>query len=229
MKNRAWKKYAFEFISIFVAIIAAFALTKWNDDRKEALAESKILVEILNGIKKDKYDFQLNTFGHQEGIRAIQFWQDVFNGESPSTDSLINHYQAMTRDFISIQNNSGYETLKSRGFELIKNDSLRTKIISLYEYDYKTLKNLEEEYHELQFHENYFVVLNQAIAPQLKFDQFGNIVGLDLPLSIPESQRRLLQSYLWKIRSNRLFILNFYKAAEANLDQVIRMIEHELQ
>ena len=56
-----------------------------------------------------------------------------------NSDSLMTYYRDLTRDFISIQNTAGYETLKSRGLELIKNDSLRLQIITLYEYNYKIL------------------------------------------------------------------------------------------
>ena len=52
-------------------------------------------------------------------------------------------------DYISIQNISGYETLKSNGLELIRDDSLRFEIITLYEYDYSILKKFEEEYENI--------------------------------------------------------------------------------
>ena len=183
-------------LSPFVAILDAFALTKWNDDRKENLAESKILLEIVNGLEKDKIDINENMGGHIKGISACQFWKEIFNGESPSIDSLQDNYYLLTRDFISIQNRSGYETLKSRGFELIDNDQLRAKIISLYEYDYQILKKLEEEYNELQFQKNYFKELNMEIAPYLQFNENGNIIGLELPIKLSASKKNLMLSYL---------------------------------
>jgi heme O synthase-like polyprenyltransferase len=52
-KSRNLRKYAFEFLSIFIAVIAAFALNNWNDNRKDRIAESKILTEISNGLELD--------------------------------------------------------------------------------------------------------------------------------------------------------------------------------
>jgi len=228
MKSQAWKKYTFEFLSIFFAIIAAFALDQWNNDRKESLAEEKILKEILNGLKQDKLDVKDNVGGHQLGIDACQYWREVLDGKAPNLDSLAAFYHVLTRDFISIQNISGYETLKSRGFELIKNDSLRTKIISLYEYDYQTLLKLEEEYSELQFQDNYFTVLNGAIAPHLQFSDTGELEGISTPLKIDQGERSLLFSYLWKIQFNRKFILNTYQTADLHIDELIEMINEEL-
>jgi len=229
MKNKKWKKYAFEFLSIFVAIVSAFALSNWNDNRKDNLAESKILLEILNGLEKDKVDVKANVLGHKYGIKSCQFWREIFNNKNPNLDSLTQYYFVLTRDFISIQNISGYETLKSKGFELIKNDSLRTNIISLYEYDYQNIKKLEEEYNELQFQKNYFNEINSIIAPNFNFDQNGNIIGIELPINLTEPERKTLLSYLWKIERNREFILKSYAETEENITELTKWIERELK
>ena len=228
MSKKAWNSYLFEFISIFVAIVAAFALTKWNDDRKDNLAEEKILIEILSGLEKDKEDIKANVGGHQQGISACDFWIKVFNDRSPSLDSVETYYYLLTRDFISIQNNSGYETLKSRGFELIKNDTLRSRIIALYEFDYQILSKLEEEYEEIQFHKSYFKELNNVIAPYLQFDTEGHIIGIDLPLNLPNQTKRRLMTYLWKIKKNRTFILSRYTSAGESIESLSSMIHQEL-
>ena len=105
---------------------------------------------------------------------------------------------------ISIQNISGYETLKSKGLETIKNDSLRVKIINLYEFDYQVMKKFEEDYKENQFFDNYFFQINEKIAPNLKFDSNGNIYDIKLPLNITNSEKNILLSYLWKIQMSRI-------------------------
>lgn len=229
MKKRKWRKYAFEFLSIFIAVISAFALNNWNDNRKDNRAEHKILTEILNGLDKDKKDVEINLMGHELGISACKFWRNVINNKSQNLDTLGQYYLALTRDFTSIQNTSGYETLKSRGFELIDNDSLRANIISLYEYDYQSLRKLEEEYYELQFQENYFSTINKAIAPNFKFDYRGNINEIMLPLKLTESERKILMSYLWKIEFNRKFVLHFYEEVKEKINELQNEIKTELK
>ena len=132
-KSKSWKKYGFEFLSIFVAVISAFALNNWNTNRNNALAESKILDEIYQGLEKDYKDIEGNIFGHKKGLHAIKYFNKIISGENMVQDSLKYYYFSLTRDFICVQNTSGFETLKSRGLELIQNDSLRAKIISIYE------------------------------------------------------------------------------------------------
>ena len=60
MKKSNWKKYVFEFLSIFIAVVSAFALTNWNDHRNNSASEQNILTEIKNGIALDTKDFQNN-------------------------------------------------------------------------------------------------------------------------------------------------------------------------
>ena len=122
MKKRNYQKYAFEFLSIFIAVIAAFALNNWNDNRRDHDAEVKILTEIKNGLQKDIEDVRINIGGHKAGLAACKYFNRLIKNDSISQDSFAQHYFTLTRDFISIQNNSGYESLKSKGLNILKND-----------------------------------------------------------------------------------------------------------
>jgi len=229
MSTTTWKKYTFEFLSIFIAVISAFALNNWNENRRDNRAESKMLTEIMNGLDKDIEDVKLNTMGHEFCIKASDYWRKVINDEAVNTDTIQGYYFNFLRDFVSIQNTSGYENLKSRGLELVRNDSLRTAIISLYEYDYQILKSMEEDYFEMQFHENYFKELNQHIAPSLQYDSTGSIVGLQQPTNINEKDKKILLSYLWKVDANRKFLLTFYTQIEEKINALKAQIVEELE
>jgi hypothetical protein len=224
-----WKKYTFEFLSIFIAVISAFALTNWNENRNNRNAENKILVEIYNGLEKDLEDIHLNEMGHQMGINATNYFRNLLAKKNVSKDSVLFHYFNLTRDFVSIQNISGYETLKSKGLELIENDSLRTKIISLYEYDYNTLRKLEEDYFELQFQENYFKEINSSISQNFEFNEDKLIIGIKTPLEIEENKEKILLVYLWKIQTNRNFILQYYSEVENKIEQLRNDIKNEIK
>ncbi|MEM6299815.1 MAG: hypothetical protein AAF740_14090 [Bacteroidota bacterium] len=228
-RRNSWKSYAFEFFSIFIAVISAFALSNWNDNRKDSQAELKILTEIRNGLEKDKQDFTENTVGHKTGIKSCKFWRKILRQEAANLDSLQPYYFILTRDFITIQNSSGYETLKSKGFEVIDNDSLRSEIISLYEFDYQLIQKMEEEYHEGQFQENYFKSLNDAFAPNFEYDAKGNICNIELPLKVPESEKKVLLSYLLKIQSNRKYLFSAYEDIIVKIDKLQEAIEVELK
>lgn len=228
MSKLNWKTYTFEFLSIFVAVISAFALTNWDDKRRDRHTEVKILTEIRNGLEKDIKDVQLNIAGHKAGIKACQFVRNMANGQAVSQDSFAYHYFNLTRDFISIQNSSGYESLKSNGLGTIHNDSLRLKIIDIYEYDFRNMAKLEEDYKEMQYHTSFFQPINDILSPNFDFKESGQI-QINVPLDLTPKDRQLLLSYLWKIEVNRNFVQRFYGDIENKIEEVIGFIEEEIQ
>lgn len=224
-----WKKYTFDFISIFIAVVSAFALNNWNDNRKINKAETKILAEISNGLEKDLADIELNNNGHKNGIRACSYWRRLVNGDSVANDSLQQNYGYLTRDFISIQNVSGYESLKSRGLEIIEDDSLRYQIIDLYEFDFKIISKLEEQYYEMQFQQNYFSHINDIIHPYLIFSEKGIPIGIEQPLQLSEEDKKLLMTYLWKIEVNRQMISDYYLILKKDIYELDNQIQNYLE
>ena len=229
MKKQGCAKFLIEFVSVFVAVVFAFTLNKWNENRKDSIAEEKILYEISNGLKKDLDDIASNMDGHRRGIAACKYWRKVVRNEAFSQDSVWINYILVTRDFISIQNRAGYETLKSKGLELITNDSLRLEIISLYEYDFNNLQKLEERYDEMQFYQNYYQEFSRIVSPFLVFDERGVISSIKTPLELNRADKNLLLSYLWKIEVDRNFILYYYSQMQDKTKKLIADIEKELK
>jgi hypothetical protein len=224
-KNSLWITYGVEFLSVFMAVILAFALSNWNEGRKSRTAENKILTEIYYGLEKDLEDVNINKYGHEMGMKAAEYFKKLANGQAVDKDSFTRKYINLTRDFISIQNKTGYEALKSRGLELIQNDTLRKKVTALYEFDYNMLQKFEEEYHEAQFQENYFHKINAILAPYLLFDKDGNLTGVRSPIQLSERDRNAILSYLFKIEVNRRLILGYYP----NVQENIKMLREEIE
>jgi hypothetical protein len=198
-KFKNWKKYLFEFLSIFLAVTFAFLLDRWNDDRKDGIAENKILEEIYNGLERDSLDIANDEQYFKIAFRGIKYFNDIIDGKTIQNDSLVTFYYLFSRESIVVQNKSGYESLKSRGLETVKNDSLRSKIIDLYEVDYELARKFNEEHSEYKFMQNYFHKINDALATNFEYDSTNNIKGIKLPLELNEKEKSLLKSYLWKI------------------------------
>ncbi len=203
MKSRNLKKYIYEFISVFFAISFAFLLDRWNDNRKERISEKTILTEIYNGLGRDSLDLQGDEFSIKYNIGAISYFRRIVDGISVDEDSLNSYYFLLTRDFLTVQNTSGYETLKSSGLEIIEDDSLRKSIIELYEVEYKLFRKFTEEYDENQYMRNYFTHINNVIAPYFVFGGSGNLIGIDQPIPISQKEKNLVKSYLLKLYINR--------------------------
>lgn len=91
------------------------------------------------------------------------------------------------------------------------------------------MRKLEEEYKELQFHENYFKDINNAFSQNLQFNEDKQITGIELPLNIGQKEEKLLLTYLWKIQSNRNFILQYYSEVEEKIELLRTEIRKEIE
>lgn len=222
------KKYGFEFLTIFIGVFAAFALDNWNSNRKDHSTELKILSEIRKGLIQDTADIALNEQGHNVGLDATRYFGKIILDKPYTTDSLHYHYSNLLRDFLSVQNVSGYETLKSKGLDIIANDSLRTQILSLYENDYNSLRKLEENYDELQFFKSYHQDFANSLASNFIIHQNGMFQGINHPLKITEKEKNILLLDLWKMANNRIFILAMYADVKKKIEKLQQHLKKEL-
>lgn len=222
------KKFLFEFFSVFFAVVFAYLLNQWNENRKDNLAENKILTEIYNGLERDSIDLAQDQNSLRVNINAIKYFNDITNKTIVANDSLQLYYFYLTRDFVTVQNTSGYETLKSRGLEIIKNDELRKSIIDLYEVTYELHRKFSEEYDENKYMKNYFENINNAIAPHIIFDSNNYIIGLNQPIILTQQEKNIVKSYLWKLTVNRNDRLGAIKGNQLKIGEVRRMIKENL-
>jgi hypothetical protein len=206
-----------EIVLVVIGILIALSINTWNTTKVDAKIEQGILKEIANGLDYDLTDIGHNIEGHKNGLKAREYWNQIVHNQPVYADSVALYYKYLTRNFIALQNTSSYQSLKSKGLELIANDSLRLQIISLYEVDYETVKVFEENYEELQFQKNYFKDINELVSSNLVFDADGNIETIDLPLQLSESEKKEFLSYLWKIKKGREDAIDIYADVTQNI------------
>jgi len=223
-----WRKFFFEFFSIFIGVTMAFMLSNWNEDRRERQSEHKTLVEIKNGLELDLVDLEHNIEGHKIGLEACAYFRKMLHNQSVNQDSFTFQYHHLLRDYITIRNKSGYESLKSQGLKLITNDSLRLAIISLYDYDYEILEKLEEEYREMQFFDNHYGFINGVVSPFIKFSEEGRIAKIELPISLSEIEKQQFMGSIYSIEKNRRFIANYYETTVEKVKKLIARIKDNL-
>ncbi len=224
MKKRNWKKYALEFLSIFIAVISAFALNNWNDTRNNKHSEQKILTEIKNSIKIDIQDFNNNIYGNKMSLKADSIFRALINGKKVSQDSIGIHYTILFRDYIPIINKSAYESLKANNLKIISTDSLRLQIISLYDYYYSIIEKLEYDVPEMKSYKNYFSRINTILYPFMEFNENGELISITNLHELETNEKKEILSYLWRIRNNRKFKLGRYDL----IIQVIEKVENNL-
>lgn len=229
-KRKKFAGYVFEFITVFTGITVAFLLNTWSEGRKDRHSEAKILTEIRNGLVSDTLDMRGNIAGHQNGIDACDYFRNLIYNQPPQKPVVANErFTVLLRDFVSIQNKSGYESLKSKGLELVSNDSLRLAIISMYDFNYQILEKIEEQYQENQFYKNYFFPVNRLLTPYMVYDSAGALRVFKQPIKLTTNQQNELLTYLMKIEFNRSFIINHYESVILQAQKLIEMIDLELE
>jgi hypothetical protein len=229
MKVKNLKKYIYEFLSVFFAVMFAFLLDRCNQNKNERLTEKTILTEIYNGLERDSIDLHNDEESIKYNLKAVNYFRNIVDNTSVDNDSLATYYFYLTRDFVTIQNTSGYETLKSVGLEIIQNDSLRKTIIDLYEVRYKLYKKLTEDYDENRYMRNYFEKINNSISPNFNYDETGNIISLKQPLNLNEKEKNLIKSYLWRLQINRLDRESAIRGNKAKIGEVREFIKENIK
>jgi len=229
LQQQNWKKYALEFLSIFIAVISAFALSNWNDLRSNQQSEQKILTEIKNSIEVDIKDFNINIHGNKFSLRADEVFRNLIDNQAVSQDSIALFYTALFRDYVPIINKSAYESFKANNLKTITNDSLRLQIIALYDYSYSIIEALEYSVPEMQSFSNYFPEINTMLYPYMEFNpSTGALIGISPPINLTKIEKKAILSYLWRIRNNRNYKLRKYDSIIKVIKKVKKNIEKEL-
>ncbi|MEO1012684.1 MAG: hypothetical protein AAFX53_15385 [Bacteroidota bacterium] len=218
-------KYFFEFTSVFFAVIAAFALDNWNDNRRDAKAEEKILMEIRSGLKSDLKDMLDSKEEVKEGLRACNAFREVIFNDSIYRDSLPYDFFYLTANSIPLINRSGYEGLKSKGLEIIRNDSLRKHIISIYEIDFEQIRKIEEESAIFQFYTNYGEPINQLLSRSFVFSKNSPGFRIEQPLKLNPQEKKLLLLYLSRIQLSRMSTIGYYDQIRGEIMKLIGEID----
>lgn len=209
---------------ITIGILIAYQLNSWNDSKRVHESEISILKEIKSNLELDLSDMAGNQRAHSNGIVLI----DSLNllAQQKQYDTKIPFYIfRIFRDLLFIPQTSAFETLKSRGVDLITSDSLRIRILRLYDFQYDALSKMENEYAPGQFQED-FRYLVETYFLNFDVNNFENIVPRyknSSWLGNPDVRIRLDLA-----RKERLFYNDSYLMVIAEAKSLIQAIDQEL-
>lgn len=131
-------KYAIgEILLVVIGILIALQINNWNENNKSHATEIKILKELKLALQQDLFNINVNVRSYKDVNRSLEIIKEQLQLDEITNDSLGYAFSK------SLFNNSvaptigPYETLKSKGLDLISNDTLRQDIILVYEMAYK--------------------------------------------------------------------------------------------
>jgi hypothetical protein len=137
-------KYAFgEVFLVVIGILLALQINNWNENRKLQNKELTLLREMQSNLNEDLLDFDFNIKGTKMRLLANEVVLQVLEDSLPLHDSLKTHFANFVGGYQLTENTGAFDNLKSIGFDLVRNDSLRARITRLYSNRYVYLNNLE--------------------------------------------------------------------------------------
>jgi len=228
-KTFSWKKYVAETLSIFIAVVSAFALNNWNLNRRDNIAEKEILIEVKNGIENELTAFAYNKAGNTVAKRACGYLRDLIDNKTVNQDSLEDYYHYAFTDFLFSANKTGYQGLQSKGLDIVKDKLLRKRIAYYYNYQFDVLTKTEEQSEKVQAFKNYFFPINDALAEYMQFNELGELIEIRQPINITEKEKKKLFSYLWQLEASRDYKIGLYTNYEDQLKIVQEHLKNTLE
>jgi hypothetical protein len=145
-KTGKYLKYAIgEIILVVIGILIALQINNWNNSIQQGKLERKYLTELKTNLTFDLKDIQFNIDFNESKLTSNEITLRYLNKEINYADSLQFHFGNLIFTTRTLPNNSTYENLKSRGLEIISNDSLRQQITKLYSYVYHNIIDFEKQ------------------------------------------------------------------------------------
>ncbi len=227
-------KYAIgEIIIVVIGILIALQINNWNENKKNKAIEIQLLTQMKSDLKTNLSDVKFNLRIQDTVVSSAKLLIKHMESIKPYHDSLARHFSKTFAWTHIVINQGAYETVKSKGVDIISNITLRDKILNLFEGNldfvqkYENIIKSDIEYFRLNLGSTYFKQIEH-----IKIGENGGIVtGKTIPHNYEELRKdKIYRFHLHSIMTeNNLFKnkwnLNYYN----NLQKVIDMIDEELE
>ena len=122
----------------------------------------------------------------------------------------------------TLHNSSAFESLKSRGLEIISNDSLRAKITKMYTFSFPNAIDFEH----VDDHPHQYNIVWPAVTKAIELDSLGRSakpINYDAMLSDIQFKNALATNL-----TLRNYMLGTYRGLKTNVTSLIEHIDAEL-
>jgi len=144
-KPLKYMRYAIgEIVLVVIGILIALSINNWNEDRKTRAFEKEMLTDIHKAVEVNIRQLRRGIKGCENAINSCNIVLQQLEDRVDYNDSLIQHFSRVIRWFRPTVTNSGYESLKSYGSHLIRNDSIRDLLV-IYDYEWIHVLNDRQE------------------------------------------------------------------------------------
>ena len=149
-----------ELLLVVLGILIALQINTWNEQRKERITEKELLFELYESVKRNQEILSSGIRRWGSTTRAIELISYTIEKQKPFSDSLANYFADAHQTRGNNLNGldfSGYKALENKGFDILRNQSLRKDIVYLFEHNLPMLatSNNQLDFDNSGFHYEY--------------------------------------------------------------------------
>ena len=188
-KPMKYLKYAIgEIVLVVIGILIALSINNWNENRKLQIKEKELLTNLKKSLMNNIEFLKQNINSHKNRIHSSNLVLGAIRNKDVFYDSLAYHIHSAPIFPNPDLSFTAYESLKSSGFDIIKNSELKFEILNLFEVTYpsmlRTLGDIEDQSvtsGQLSFYLENFERFNGKAIPNnydelIKKQKFLNII-----------------------------------------------------
>lgn len=212
-----------EIVLVVIGILIALQINNWNVGNNLKALETKYLKETLTNLQLDLKDIDFNISFNKEKRNSTTIVLDHLKKKLPYKDSLAFHFGNIHGSTRFIPHTSAYESLKSKGIEIIENDGIRKKMTNLYSGVYYNITSFEFE----DDHRHQYEILWPQLIKVLKIEELWKE-------AVPIDYRSLMENIEFQnsLASNiflRDLMVAKYEVQREEVLQLMRLITLELK
>lgn len=196
-KTGKYFKYAIgEIILVMIGILLALQVNNWNNQRKENQLEKRYLSDLILDLQVDSITIASAKSSSDRQRLSKEKITSFYQGETIHKDSLISYFSDQWRPVPKFNPiTTTLDEMKSTGnISVIRNSSVRRKILETYNYYSTHINNSQYRY---LIQQNALGNYVQSIAPNIFSDIFEEFETLDIIalLSNFQVKNRFLGNY----------------------------------
>lgn len=226
-------KYAFgEILLVVIGILIALSINNWNEDRKADRMAMENYQNLLRSLEQDSVTVHdalqksIIALGALEKIIPLKQNKELLELDEEKLNKYLIELTYAGRSFIP---KSGvYNVLTSNnGFELIKSDKIKSMLINLYDYQYKTYEDVDGQIDE-KYHNELASTIREKVGHVVQFTP-------ELQVKVSGAKELFIQHYdelsaesrdiYGMLSYNRMFLLDIQKS----IHELTSLIREELK
>jgi len=219
-----------EIVLVVFGILIALSINNWNEHRKSRLQEVNILTKLNTDLKANLIEIKGLKDMTEKRIKASQTILNYFEEHKAIDDSLKHSFELINNDDLFNNANTTYKYIENQGVNILRNDSILSKITSMYERHFKNIENRENKNWKILTDDlrPLMDVHLEVSEPQDK--DFNEEYALNKPIDMEAlSENMQFKNVIVRNMNFMLLRLRWQKDTLEELEDLINEVELEIQ